>query len=280
MVFRHHQRIWKPSTLKVNRSHLRNQILPAFQRQSVSEITRQDVQQWFTNLHEKPAAANRSLSILSLIMRQAEIHGYRTFNSNPCSRIRRYPCSGRERFLTFDEIHKLGNILDTHESRSPLPVTIIRLLLLTGCRQSEVRTLLWSEYREGHLFLRDSKTGPRTVWLSSSARSLLDTLPRRSRWMFPANGKTAPLSVETLYRCWRSVRNEAGISDVRLHDLRHNYASFALREGESLLTIGRLLGHLDPSTTLKYTHFSDSMERSAVETIGKALDVDQCAPQH
>lgn len=273
-VFRHHQRIWKPSTLKVNRSHLRNQILPSFRTKSVTEITRQDVQQWFTHLRAKPAAANRSLSILSLIMRQAETHGYRALNSNPCSRLRRYPCPGRERFLTFNEIYRLGSVLKTHESCFHLPITIIRLLLLTGCRQSEVRTLHWSEYREGHLYLRDSKIGPRTVWLSSTARSILDKLPRDSGWVFPANGKAAPMSVETLYRCWRIVRKEAKIPDVRLHDLRHSYASFALRKGETLLTIGRLLGHRDPSTTLKYTHFSDSMERNAVETIGKVLDVD------
>lgn len=213
-------------------------------------------------------------------MRQAEIHGYRAINSNPCSRLRRYPCPGRERFLTFDEIAKLGSALQTHESRSYLSATIIRLLLLTGCRQSEIRTLRWSEYREGHLFLSDSKTGPRTVWLSSAARSILDKLPCNSRWMFPANDGTVPLSVETLYRCWRVVRIEAGIPEVRLHDLRHSYASFALRKGETLLTIGRLLGHRDPSTTLKYIHFCDSMERKAVETIGKTLDADQCARQH
>ena len=279
MVFQCHQRIWKPSTLKVNRSHLRNQILPSFRTQSIAEITHQDVRCWFTGLHTKPAAANRSLSILSLIMKQAEIHGYRSPNSNPCSRLRRYSCPGRERFLTFEEIHQLGNVLESHKSHAYLPVTIIRLLLLTGCRQSEIRTLRWSEYRAGHLFLRDSKTGPRTVWLSSVARLVLDGLPRNGAWVFPANGQDSPLPVETLYRSWRIVRNEAGIPDVRLHDLRHSYASFALLKGETLLTIGRLLGHLDPATTLKYTHFADSMERTAVETVGKSLDINLCLHQ-
>ena len=273
MVFQRHRRIWKPSTLKVNRSHLRNQILPSFREHSVTEITRQDIQNWFIDLHTKPAAANRSLSILSLIMHQAEIYGYRTPNSNPCARLRRYSCPGRERFLTFKEIHRLGNVLESYKSHAYLPVTIIRLLLLTGCRQSEIRTLQWSEYRAGHLFLQDSKTGPRTVWLSSAARLILDKLPRNHFWVFPASEKTSALPVETLYRCWRVVRKEAGIPDVRLHDLRHSYASFALVKGETLLTIGRLLGHRDPATTLKYTHFADSMERNAVETIGNVLDV-------
>lgn len=270
-VFRHHQRIWKPSTLKVNRSHLRNQIMPSFETRSVADITRQDVQNWFTSLYSKPAAANRSLSILSLIMHQAEIYGHRSLNSNPCSRLRRYPCPGRERFLTLEEFHRLGIVLETHEPVALLPVAIIRLLILTGCRQSEIRTLRWSEYRAGHLFLRDSKTGPRTVWLSSAARSVLNQQPRKNDWVFPSGKENAPLSVETLYRSWRVVREEAKIPGVRLHDLRHSYASFALRRGETLLTIGRLLGHRDPATTLKYTHFADTMERNAVETIGKAL---------
>lgn len=270
-VFHHHQRIWKPSTLKVNRSHLYNQIIPSFQTRSIAEITRQDVQSWFSGLYAKPAAANRSLSILSLIMRQAEIYGHRSLNSNPCSRIRRYPCPGRERFLTPEEFHRLGKVLDAHESDAQFPVSIIRLLILTGCRQSEIRTLRWSEYRVGHLFLRDSKTGPRTVWLSSAALSILDKLPRKSVWIFPSDRKDVPLSVETLYRLWRVVREDSGIPEVRLHDLRHSYASFALRRGETLLTIGRLLGHRDPTTTLKYTHFADTMERNAVETIGNAL---------
>ncbi|MCY3629604.1 MAG: site-specific integrase [Bacteroidota bacterium] len=204
-------------------------------------------------------------------MRQAEIYGHRSLNSNPCSRIRRYPCPGRERFLTPEEFHRLGKVLDAHESDAQFPVSIIRLLILTGCRQSEIRTLRWSEYRVGHLFLRDSKTGPRTVWLSSAALSILDKLPRKSVWIFPSDRKDVPLSVETLYRLWRVVREDSGIPEVRLHDLRHSYASFALRRGETLLTIGRLLGHRDPTTTLKYTHFADTMERNAVETIGNAL---------
>ena len=79
------------------------------------------------------------------------------------------------------------------------------------------------------------------------------------------------MSAETLYRCWRALRTAAGLPDVRLHDLRHSYASFALRQGESVLTIGRLLGHRDPSTTLKYTHFADAMAREAVESVGTAL---------
>ena len=192
-------------------------------------------------------------------------------NSNPCAGVRRYRPRARERFLTADETRRLGAALVEREADSPVPAAAVRLLLLTGCRQGEIRDLLWQDYRSGHLFLRDSKTGPRTVWLSSPARAVLDHLPRTVRWVFPAANGSGPLSTGMLDRFWRTLREGAGLSDVRMHDLRHSYATFALRHGETVLTIGRLLGHRDPSTTLRYTHFADAMARDAVEAVGAAL---------
>ena len=270
-VFRRYGRTWKPLTVTVNRAYLRNQIMPWFQRRPIADITRREVQRWFAGLHATPAAANRSLPILSLILRQAETYGYRSEDSNPCAGLRRYRRRSRERFLTVDETRRLGAALAAQEPMTPLPAAVVRLLLLTGCRQSEIRTLQWQDYREGHLFLRDSKTGPRTVWLSSAAHSVLDRLPRTDRWLFPASKGIGPMRTETLYGCWRTVRAAANLPDVRLHDLRHSYASFALQQGESVPTIGRLLGHRDPTTTLRYTHFADALAREAVESVGAAL---------
>ena len=159
-VFHRYGRTWKPATLAVNRVYLRNQILPWFRGRPGAEITRGEVRQWFGALHATPAAANRSLPILSVIMRESEVYGYRPDESNPCTRIRRYREQRRERFLTSVEVRRLGRVLARRQAASPLQVTIVRLLLLTGCRQSEIRTLRWRDYREGHLFLRDSKTGP------------------------------------------------------------------------------------------------------------------------
>ena len=246
--------------------------MPWFRGRPVADITRREVQRWFAALHATPAAADRSLPILSLILRQAEIYGHRPEDSNPCAGLRRYRRRGRERFLTASETRRLGRALAAQEPVTPLPAAVVRLLLLTGCRQSEIRTLQWQDYREGHLFLRDSKTGPRTVWLSSAARSVLSRLPRTDRWLFPASRGAGPMRTETLYCCWRQLRTAAGLPDVRLHDLRHSYASFALLQGETVLTIGRLLGHCDPATTLKYTHFADAMVHEAVEAVGAALE--------
>ena len=269
-VFRRYGRHWKPSTLTANRSYLRNQILPWFGGRPVATITRADVQRWFAGLRATPAAANRSLPVLSVILRQAVVYGHRPDGANPCAGLQSYPGRGSERFLTADEFRRLGAALAGQADTLP-PASVVRLLALTGCRQSEVRTLEWRDYRSGHLFLRDSKTGPRTVWLSSAARLVLDALPRTSRWVFPAANRGGPMSTETLYGFWRRLRAAAGLPGLRLHDLRHSFASFALRRGETAPTIGRLLGHRDPATTLKYIHVADATVREAAEAVGLAL---------
>lgn len=270
-VISRESRLWKPATLAVNRSYLRNQIMPFFGGRSIADIARHDVQRWFASLHATPSAANRALPLLSVILRKAELFGYRPQDSNPCAGIRRFRVRPPNRFLTADEMGRLGAALDAFSHSAPYPVAAVRLLLLTGCRQGEVRTLHWQDYREGHLFLRDSKTGPRTVWLSSAARHVLTALPRTGNWIFPAIRDDGPMRTETLYRHWRAFLDAAGLSDVRLHDLRHSYASFALRRGETVLTIGRLLGHRDPATTLRYLHFDDALASRAAQAVGDAM---------
>ena len=270
-VFDRHARTWKAGTLAVNRGYLKKQLLPHFAGRPVAEIDRPEVVAWFASLRATPAAADRTLPILSVIMREAEATGLRPEGSNPCRGIRRYRRKGRERFLSDEEVRRLSETLAECGKRSPLPAAAIRLLLLTGCRKGEVLTLRWSDYREGHLFLRDSKTGPRTVWLSSPARRILDRLERSGPWVFPRPRGKGPRRGFWLHEFWDRIRAEAGLADVRLHDLRHTHASIALKNGESVLAIARLLGHRSPETTLKYTHAADAMVRNAAETVGDAL---------
>ena len=271
-VFRRYARNWKQSTLNVNRGYYRKQILPWFKGRPIADITVHDVRRWFASLHETPVAADRSAPILSVIMRQAEIYGYRPEGTNPCANIKRYRRQGRERFLSMQEIRRLGEVLTRRENEHPQAAAAIRLLLLTGCRKSEIVTLKWHFYRAGKLFLPDSKTGPRTVWLSTAARAILEGLPRKATWVFPSPQSNGSLHAATISRFWNRVRTEADLCDVRLHDLRHTYASMALAHGETVLTIGRLLGHRDPATTLKYTHPADYMVREAVDAVGAALE--------
>ena len=270
-VFARYGRHWKPGTMKVNRKYLRSTILPRFRGRNIADITKQDVQRWFASLRATPVAADRSAPILSVIMRQSEIYGYRPEGSNPCTGIRRYRRKGRERFLSEPELRRLAQVLASHDALYPLHTAFIRLLLLTGCRKSEILTLQWSDYREGRLFLRDGKTGPRTVWLSWPARAVLDGLPRKGRWVFPSPQRQGPVSVSVFETFWRRVREEADIADVRLHDCRHTYASIAITQGESVTTTARLLGHNDPHTTLKYTHLSDHSAREATDALAAIL---------
>ena len=194
-TFRRYERVWKAGTLYVNRSYLRKQLLPHFAGRPIADIDRQKVRNWFARRRATPVAADRSMPVLSVIMREAERMGLRPEGSNPCRGIKRYRRKGRERFLSDDEIRRLSERLAAHEARWPQQAALIRLLLLTGCRKNEILTLRWSDYRDGNLFLRDSKTGPRTVWLSEPARAVLDNLKRKGRWVFPASQGDRPRSM-------------------------------------------------------------------------------------
>ena len=271
-VLQRYSRVWKPNTLYVNRHYLHRQILPRFAGTQIADIDRADVQRWFALIRATPVAADRSMPILSVILKEAERMGYRPEGSNPCRGIRRYRRKGRERYLSDAEIGRLAARLAAHEGEWPLHVAAVRLLLLTGCRKSEVLTLRWTDYGEGRLFLRDSKTGPRTVWLSRAARSVLDRVESDGAWIFPGRHTGGPVRPGWLDPFWHRVRAEADLSDVRLHDLRHAHATFALRHGESVLAIGRLLGHTNPQTTLKYLHVAEALAREAIETVGTALE--------
>ncbi len=158
-LFQSCERHWKTGTRKVNRIYYRNQILPWFGGMQIAEIGRGDVQRWFASLHATPAAADRAAPVLSVLMIQAELLGYRPEGSNPCLGIRRYRRKGRERFLSPAELRRLGAALARHRDERPLYVAAVELLLLTGCRKSEILTLQWTDYREGKLFLRETKTG-------------------------------------------------------------------------------------------------------------------------
>ena len=175
-VFERHQRIWKVRTLEVNRGYLRNQILPCFSGRPVADIDRRKVRNWFASLRATPAAADRSMPVLSVIMREAEAMGLRPEGSNPCRGIRRYRRKGRERFLSDDELRRLSAALSAHAERKPLQVAAIRLLLLTGCRKSEILTLRWSDYREGVSSCATARRSPNrlAIWPGTEG-------PRRDR---------------------------------------------------------------------------------------------------
>ena len=156
--------------------------------------------------------------------------------------------------------------------------------MLTGCRRNEILTLRWEDVRleAQELSLRDSKTGPRTVSLSPEAAQVLASLPRLpgNPWVIPGAKPGARLS--SLFEPWRRVRARAGLDDVRIHDLRHSYASRALALGESLPVIAKLLGHAQIQTTARYTHLTRDAVKDAATRVagGIAEDIFPATPIH
>lgn len=187
--------------------------------------------------------------------------------SNPCRGIPRYKRQASERYLSPLEYRRMGAALREAEAANPAEVAIIRLLLYPGARVSEIRDLLrWEWVRPPHLALPDSKTGPKTIWLNSQTLAVLEAMPKRDDcpFIFPHPTGTAPLN---LAKWWVRFRRRCALPDVRIHDLRHSFASTAIMNNVPLATIGKLLGHLLPETTAKYAHLSDDVIADAAQRI-------------
>ncbi|PZO47802.1 MAG: hypothetical protein DCF16_17230 [Alphaproteobacteria bacterium] len=211
--------------------------------------------------------ANRSLSLLSTILSFAVRE--EIIDRNPCFGIERSPGNMRERFLSPEEFGRLGEVITLAEGNGahPYGIAIIRLLALSGARKSEIQTLTWGavDLRTGFLRLPRSKTGARLILITAAMRKILEKLPRRGdeQWVFPNANDTA--SFDCVPKMWNGIRAAAGLQDVRLHDLRHSAASFALMSGVGLEVIGKLLGHSDIKTTRRYAHLADVVVRAAAE---------------
>ena len=168
-------------------------ILPAFDHLTVDAVTVEHVKDWFASMADRPGAANRAMPVLSVMMRMAELWGYRPHNSNPCKNAKRYRMRPKARFLSAKEMARLSAVLTRDEFYCPHIVAIIRLLMLTGCRAGEIVSLEWHWIRGKRIHLLDSKSGPRTVWLSSTARAVIDAIPHYSPdcpFLFPARPPT------------------------------------------------------------------------------------------
>ena len=268
-----HSSRWKPSTLRFVRSHLRCQLLPAFGHLRLDRITRAGVEAWFERRSvDAPGNANKGLALLRRIMNHAVSSGL--VSVNPARRTRMNPRPRLTRFLSAEEIVRLHEALDECVAERPAwerQADILRLLIHTGCRKSEIKDLKWSEVEGGMLQLTDSKTGPRTVHLSADARAVIERQPRgNDPFVFPSHvnpgrpygGKLA---------LWYRVREQAGLSGVRLHDTRHTYASQAVMKGIPLPVVARLLGHRDVRMTMRYAHVGDREVVAAAERVGAAI---------
>ena len=263
----------KPSTQKADRWALKARLLPALGSLPLDQITRAGVTRWFDEYSRTaPGGANHVLDLLRRILNHAVACGH--LQTNPTRGVKPNPRRKLTRFLSQEEVRRLHHALDHHAATQPSltpQADIIRLLLLTGCRKSEIVTLRWQDVDGDTLNLADAKTGPRQVFLNAPARDILERQPRTvNAHVFPS-----PLdpgrSLSGDLKLWRSVRRDAGIEDVRLHDLRHTFASHAVLRGIPLPVVSRMLGHKRPSMTMRYAHVGDRETEAAAERIGMAI---------
>jgi integrase len=266
----------KPTTQSEYRRSVELFIDPFLGKQRIRSVTTADVAELHGSLSYIPYQANRTLGVLSKMMSLAEIWGLRDRHSNPCEDIQRYPEHKRERFLSLKEVKALGRALDAAESggsEGKYACTAFRLLLLTGCRLSEIQRLRWEHVYldEGELRLPDSKTGAKTVHLGAAAIALLRSLPRVEKNPFVIAGKNSGWYLTDLQRPWRRIRSVAVLNEVRIHDLRHTFASGGLAVGEGLSMIGKLLGHTQVQTTARYAHLAADPVKQAADKIAERL---------
>ena len=269
---------WKPSSLRTYDIYMRGRILPFFGKYRLDTIDHARVSAWFDAASvDRPGAANRAFEILRTMLRTARQWGELGEGvPDACAKLVMNPRQPVARYLSREELERLGVVLGRHSDEHPWPVAAIRLLTLTGARLSEVLNLRWDEIGElsedggGSARLEDSKTGPRTLWLGPEAARLVAVLPRREGRVFPED-----LTSDRLYTFWTGVREEAGLSGLRIHDCRHTWASQGVMNGVGLTTVGRLLGHGKRSTTAIYAHLDDAALRDAAaqaaSVIAKAM---------
>lgn len=261
----HSQITKKPRSVKEDERLLRLNLVPALGKIEIEAITKADIFQLRSKMKTRPVAFNRSRTLASSIFNFAIQREIRQ-GANPITLVPPYPEKNRERFLSQREYAQLFEALTASEGREhPSVIAGLRLLTLTGARLSEVLTLKWDWVDFDHAALRlpDSKTGAKVVSLPAAALKLLSDLPRNSKYVLP--GLDGSHHFVGIQRPWRRIRDKAGLANLRIHDLRHGFASMAAASGESMKLIGAALGHRQSSTTDRYAHLSADPVRALVD---------------
>lgn len=271
---------------------------PSLGSKKLAAISRADLARLHNGLRGKPATANKMLAVVGSLFGWAMKHGHVDEGPNPASRIEKFPERSRERFLSVAELERLGTTLEAAETvglpwtvdlagpkakhlaseekrrtiLSPFATAAVRLLILTGCRLREILNLRWAEvdFERGMLHLPDSKTGRKSVILNAPAQAVIDALPRAGEFVIAGNAVDKPRA--DLKKPWSAICEHAGLKGLRIHDLRHSFASVGAGAGMGLPIVGKLLGHTQAATTARYAHLDADPLRKASNAIGATIN--------
>ena len=291
----------KPTTAAHYRSLLEKVVLPELGSRKAEQVTPSDLAKLHAKMRKRPYQANRMLEVVGSLYSFAGKRKILPLGFNPARGIEQYREKGRERFLTADELARLGDAIREAETAG-LPYDIddskptakhapkeanrrtkigahaaaaVRLLILTGARLREILHLKWEhvDLERGLLLLQESKTGKKAIVLNAPALDILANLPRVGAYAIAgqAAGTDDDKPRSDLNRPWRAIVKRAGLTGLRIHDLRHTHASVGAGLGLGLPIIGKLLGHTQPSTTARYAHLETDPLRRASEHIGSRL---------
>lgn len=266
----------KPGTQANYRAVLRAYILPTLDHKRITDITLTDLSALHSSLSHKPCQANRSTLVMSKILNLSEQWGLRTMGSNPCKHIQLFKDKKRNRFLDKTELKRLWDTLDEAEQDGTAGLYAInayKLLILTGCRLSEIQELKWSYIRGNRVEFPDSKTGYKRLPLNAAAMEILRQTPKLDGNPYVICGEKPGAHIVNLQKSWRRLREKAKLEDLRIHDLRHTFASQAVMNGTPLALVSKLLGHSKITTTMRYAHLADSELLEASEGIGAVLNL-------
>ena len=282
----------KPSTLKSDRGRIEHHLKPLLGRKRVDAITRGDVERLLVDVANGKTAASKTqkrpagslarggkgvaaqcVTLLGTLLAFSVKRGIRL--DNPAHGVKKPAVRKMERFLSETEIARLARALDeeTEASGNPFPAAAIKLLLLTGCRRGEILGLKWQhvDLERQCLRLADSKTGGKVIYLNAPAIALLQDLRHVEGNPHVIVGATTSGPLVGINKIWERIRARADLDDVRLHDLRHSFASVGAIGGLSLPVIGALLGHKHATTTARYAHLSADPVRAANEAVGARI---------
>ena len=271
----------KPTTIDQYERVIRLYVPKSLKGRKTDSISKQDIRTLRDGMKANPYGANKMLAVLSVFFNWCEGEDIRPNNSNPCKGIKKFKEKSHKRFLSPTEQVRLAEALSASEQsqyHNPYAVAAIRLLAFTGARKGEILSLRWEwvDFENKTLNLPDSKTGEKSVYLNAPALEVLSQLPRMEGNPFVIIGDKPGKHLVNIQKPWSRIRNEAGLPELRLHDLRHTFASIAVMGGMSLPMVGALLGHKHARTTQRYAHLAGDPLRNAVEKVGANINV---APQ-